>query len=113
MFSFTSSGLFFDIQYQSLVTCLSIALTPCISAEYVVEFEDQASSEGWEELKRVRGDKERVSLHLWPYMSYRFRVIAVNDVGKSSPSKPSDIHNTPAEGLELACERRSGCHSKC
>lgn len=70
-----------------------------VSTEYVVEFEDQGSKErGWEELKRVRGDKERASLPLWPYMSYRFRVIAINDVGKSDPSKPSEIHNTPAEG---------------
>nr|XP_020445297.1 neural cell adhesion molecule L1-like [Monopterus albus] len=30
-------------------------------------------------------------------MSYRFRVIAINDVGKSDPSKPSEIHNTLAE----------------
>ncbi|KAI3357413.1 hypothetical protein L3Q82_015847 [Scortum barcoo] len=66
--------------------------------EYVVEFEDQGSKErGWEELKRVGGNKERASLSLWPYMSYRFRVIAINDVGKSDPSKPSEIHNTLAE----------------
>ncbi|XP_070766445.1 neural cell adhesion molecule L1.2 [Enoplosus armatus] len=66
--------------------------------EYVVEFEDQGSKErGWEGLKRVRGNKERASLSLWPYVSYRFRVIAINDVGKSDPSKPSEIHNTPAE----------------
>lgn len=72
------------------------------SAEYVVEFEDQGLKErGWEELKRVRGNKERASLPLWPYVSYRFRVIAINDVGKSDPSKPSEIHNTPAEGQDL------------
>uniref|UniRef100_A0A8C9YA58 Neural cell adhesion molecule L1 n=1 Tax=Sander lucioperca TaxID=283035 RepID=A0A8C9YA58_SANLU len=66
--------------------------------EYVVEFEDQGSKErGWEELKRVMGNKERASLPLWPYMSYRFRVIAINYVGKSDPSRPSEIHNTPAE----------------
>ncbi|XP_042347416.1 neural cell adhesion molecule L1.2 isoform X3 [Plectropomus leopardus] len=66
--------------------------------EYVVEFENQAAKErGWEELKRVRGNKEHASLPLWPYMSYRFRVIAINDVGMSGPSKPSEIHNTPAE----------------
>lgn len=66
--------------------------------EYVVEFEDQGSKErGWEVLKRVGGNKERASLSLWPYMSYRFRVIAINDVGKSDPSKPSEIHNTLAE----------------
>lgn len=66
--------------------------------EYVVEFEEQGSKErGWEELKRVSGNKERADLSLWPYMSYRFRVIAINDVGKSNPSKPSEIHKTPAE----------------
>lgn len=65
----------------------------------MVEFEDQSSKErGWEELKRVSGSKERAVLTLWPYMSYRFRVIAINDVGKSNPSKPSEIHKTPAEG---------------
>ncbi|KAM9342050.1 neural cell adhesion molecule L1.2 [Pholidichthys leucotaenia] len=66
--------------------------------EFVVEFEDQGFKErGWEELKRVSGNMERVSLFLWPYMSYRFRVIAINDVGKSHPSKPSEIYSTPAE----------------
>ncbi|XP_041654294.1 neural cell adhesion molecule L1.2 isoform X2 [Cheilinus undulatus] len=66
--------------------------------EYVIEFEDQAlKDKGWEELKRVSGDKEHASLSLWPYASYRFRVIAINDVGKSNPSRPSEIHNTPPE----------------
>ncbi|XP_071380962.1 neural cell adhesion molecule L1.2 [Centroberyx affinis] len=66
--------------------------------EYVVEFEDQGSKErGWEALKRVGGNKESASLPLQPYMSYRFRIIAVNDVGTSDPSKPSELHNTPAE----------------
>lgn len=70
-----------------------------LSAEYVVEFEDQGLKDrGWEELKRVEGNKMHAVLPLWPYMSYRFRVIAINDLGISDPSKPSDIHNTPAEG---------------
>uniref|UniRef100_A0A8C4NUT8 L1 cell adhesion molecule, paralog a n=1 Tax=Dicentrarchus labrax TaxID=13489 RepID=A0A8C4NUT8_DICLA len=68
------------------------------SHKYVIEFEDQALKQrGWEELKKVGGNKKRASLTLWPYMSYRFRVIAINDVDKSDPSKPSEIHNTPAE----------------
>ncbi|XP_061842566.2 neural cell adhesion molecule L1.2 isoform X1 [Nerophis lumbriciformis] len=66
--------------------------------EYVIEFEDQVSNEkGWEELSRVSGNTERASLSLWPYMSYRFRVIAINEVGKSAPSKVSEIYNTAAE----------------
>lgn len=70
-----------------------------ISTEYVIEFEDQGSTQRvWEELKIVGGKKTHASLQLWPYMSYRFRVIAINDVGKSEPSKPSEIHNTAAEG---------------
>ncbi|XP_026187504.1 neural cell adhesion molecule L1.2 isoform X2 [Mastacembelus armatus] len=66
--------------------------------EYVVEFEDQDLKEiGWEELTRVSENKVHARLSLWPYMSYRFRVIAINEVGKSDSSKPSEIHNTLAE----------------
>ncbi|KAM4737433.1 neural cell adhesion molecule L1.2 isoform 2-T2 [Anableps anableps] len=66
--------------------------------EYVIEFEDQGLKErGWEELKRVGGNQNHAVLSLWPYISYRFRVIAINEVGKSDPSNPSEIHNTQAE----------------
>uniref|UniRef100_A0A3Q2V3U6 Neural cell adhesion molecule L1 n=1 Tax=Haplochromis burtoni TaxID=8153 RepID=A0A3Q2V3U6_HAPBU len=66
--------------------------------EYVVEFEDHRSNESvWKMLARVSGNKERAVLSLWPFMSYRFRIIAINDVGKSDPSKPSGIYNTLAE----------------
>ncbi|XP_077452823.1 neural cell adhesion molecule L1.2 isoform X1 [Stigmatopora argus] len=65
---------------------------------YVIEFEDQVSNEqGWEELSKVSGNDNRASLSLWPYMSYRFRVIAINGVGKSAPSKPTEIHSTTPE----------------
>lgn len=65
----------------------------------MIEFEDQGSNEKvWEELKRVGGNKNHANLRLWPYMSYRFRVTAINEVGKSDPSKASNIHNTSAEG---------------
>lgn len=75
----------------------------CVLTEYIVEFEDQEAKGDWEELKRVVGNKESTRLSLWPYMFYRFRVIAINEVGKSDPSKPSEIYNTPAEGQCDGC----------
>ncbi|CAL9703005.1 unnamed protein product [Knipowitschia caucasica] len=65
--------------------------------EYIVEFEDQEEKGEWEELKRVGGTKHNTRLSLWPYMSYRFRVSAVNEVGRSAASKPTDTYETQAE----------------
>lgn len=70
-----------------------------MSTEYVIEFEDQDLTErGWEELKRVGGNQDHAVLSLWPYVSYRFRVIAINEMGKSDPSKPSELYKTLPEG---------------
>ncbi|XP_044208310.1 neural cell adhesion molecule L1.1-like isoform X1 [Thunnus albacares] len=60
--------------------------------------EEQHSEEGkwsWEELKRVSGDVNSLQLTLHPYCTYRFRVIAVNELGPSEPSESSDFHSTP------------------
>lgn len=105
----TYTGLLFDFQHQTFtkykvfihvsVAFLVYLLSLYLSAEYVIEFEDQVLKErGWEELKIVGGNKKHASVPVWPHMSYRFRVIAINGVGKSDPSKPSDIHKMPAEG---------------
>lgn len=50
----------------------------------------------WEELMRVAGDTRRTTLPLKPFLSYRFRVIAMNRIGKSDPSQASAAYSTPA-----------------
>uniref|UniRef100_A0A8K9V7Z8 L1 cell adhesion molecule, paralog a n=1 Tax=Oncorhynchus mykiss TaxID=8022 RepID=A0A8K9V7Z8_ONCMY len=84
---------------DALSLSLSLSLSPpSFSPEFRVEFKDHVSNEwGWEELKRVSGTEKSVNLALQPYVSYRFRVISVNDIGKSDPSTPSDLHSTPPQ----------------
>uniref|UniRef100_A0A674AI15 L1 cell adhesion molecule, paralog a n=1 Tax=Salmo trutta TaxID=8032 RepID=A0A674AI15_SALTR len=43
------------------------------------------------------GTNESVTVSLQPYVSYRFRVISINNIGKSDPSMPSDLHSTPPQ----------------
>ncbi|XP_057363255.1 neural cell adhesion molecule L1-like protein isoform X5 [Manis pentadactyla] len=65
-------------------------------SEYIVEFEGNKEEPGrWEELTRVQGKETTAMLSLAPYVRYQFRVLAVNEVGRSRPSRPSDRHETP------------------
>ncbi|GAA6229497.1 neural cell adhesion molecule L1-like isoform X3 [Lates japonicus] len=67
--------------------------------EFIVEArEEQHREEGqwrWEEWKKVPGDFNHLQLTVHPFCTYRFRVIAVNELGRSNPSKASDYRSTP------------------
>ncbi|KAM7335283.1 hypothetical protein ACRRTK_005760 [Alexandromys fortis] len=65
-------------------------------SEYIIEFEGNREEPGkWQELTRVQGEETEAVLSLAPYVRYQFRVTAVNEVGRSQPSQPSDQHETP------------------
>ncbi|XP_061218104.1 neural cell adhesion molecule L1-like protein isoform X4 [Neopsephotus bourkii] len=64
--------------------------------ESIIEFEENRWEPGrWQELTRVLGNDTTALLSLAPYTNYQFRVLSVNAVGRSQPSKPSLRYATP------------------
>uniref|UniRef100_A0A8C0C431 Cell adhesion molecule L1 like n=1 Tax=Buteo japonicus TaxID=224669 RepID=A0A8C0C431_9AVES len=64
--------------------------------ESIIEFEENRWEPGrWQELTRTPGNDTTTLLSLAPYMNYQFRVVSVNAVGRSQPSKPSLRYATP------------------
>ncbi|XP_068601882.1 neural cell adhesion molecule L1.1-like [Brachionichthys hirsutus] len=67
--------------------------------EFIVEAREEQHAEEerwrWEEWKRVPGDFNHLQLSLNPFCTFRFRVVAINELGLSDPSVPSDHHSTP------------------
>ncbi|KAM5239282.1 neurofascin isoform 6-T6 [Ctenodactylus gundi] len=63
--------------------------------EYVVQFEEDQFQPGvWHDHSKFPGSVNSAVLHLSPYVNYQFRVIAVNEVGSSHPSLPSERYRT-------------------
>uniref|UniRef100_A0A8B9ZJD4 Neural cell adhesion molecule L1-like protein n=1 Tax=Anas platyrhynchos TaxID=8839 RepID=A0A8B9ZJD4_ANAPL len=66
------------------------------STESIIEYEESQWEPGrWQELTQVPGNDTTALLTLAPYMNYQFRVVSVNAVGRSQPSKPSLRYATP------------------
>ncbi|XP_078027675.1 neurofascin homolog (chicken) a isoform X17 [Epinephelus lanceolatus] len=63
--------------------------------EFLVQFEEDRWEPGrWQDLASYPGDLNSVILQLAPFVNYQFRVIAINSVGPSQPSRPSPRYKT-------------------
>ncbi|XP_076860253.1 neurofascin homolog (chicken) a isoform X15 [Brachyhypopomus gauderio] len=63
--------------------------------EFLVQYEEDRWRPGeWQNLSSYSGDQNSVNLQLSPYVNYRFRVVAINSVGPSLPSRPSTHYKT-------------------
>ncbi|CAI9615718.1 unnamed protein product [Staurois parvus] len=65
--------------------------------EFIIEYEDGMREPGiWHLQTIVSGTQTTASLTLSPYVNYSFRVIAVNEIGRSDPSVSSERYMTKA-----------------
>ncbi|KAL0608962.1 Neurofascin, partial [Plecturocebus cupreus] len=63
--------------------------------DYIVQFEEDQFQPGvWHDHSKYPGSVNSAVLRLSPYVNYQFRVIAINEVGSSHPSLPSERYRT-------------------
>ncbi|XP_062871146.1 neural cell adhesion molecule L1.1 [Trichomycterus rosablanca] len=65
--------------------------------EFVIEMREDLHSEtgAWQEMKRVSEEIHHLEIALNPFCTYHFKVAAVNEVGVSDFSAPSESYTTP------------------
>ncbi|XP_049713918.1 neurofascin isoform X3 [Elephas maximus indicus] len=69
--------------------------------DYVVQFEEDQFQPGvWHDHSKFPGSVNSAVLQLSPYVNYQFRVIAINEVGSSHPSLPSERYRTSGAAPE-------------
>ncbi|XP_056429913.1 neuronal cell adhesion molecule isoform X10 [Hyla sarda] len=65
--------------------------------EFIIEYEDAMHEPGvWHVHSKVSGTQSTATLSLSPYVNYSFRVIAVNEIGRSDHSDSSERYMTKA-----------------
>ncbi|XP_039882062.1 neuronal cell adhesion molecule-like isoform X13 [Simochromis diagramma] len=63
--------------------------------KFLIQYEDSLHHRGhWRNLTEVPGTKTTAHLKLSPHVHYTFRVLALNAVGFSNPSRPSRMYKT-------------------
>ncbi|KAK3519471.1 hypothetical protein QTP70_031299 [Hemibagrus guttatus] len=68
--------------------------------EYLVQYTEDLLADywlvasGWKNLTSYPGQLNSVMLKLTPFVEYQFRVVAINEIGASKPSKPSPYYET-------------------
>ncbi|KAL0978112.1 hypothetical protein UPYG_G00166040 [Umbra pygmaea] len=81
--------------------------------QFLVQFEEDHWDRGkWQNLSSYHGDLNSVVLQLSPYINYQFRVIAVNSVGQSVPSRPSERYQTSGAVPDVVPRGLKGWGSK-
>lgn len=61
-----------------------------VITDYLVQFDDDDWLPGkWKNLSLYPGNLNSVILHLIPFTYYQFRVLAINGIGMSRPSRSS------------------------
>ncbi|KAF3856883.1 hypothetical protein F7725_017606 [Dissostichus mawsoni] len=74
---------------------MDLDLSDPAARSFLVQFEEDHWEPGrWQDLSSYPGDLNSVILQLNPFVNYQFRVIAINSVGQSTPSRPSPRYKT-------------------
>nr|XP_033773481.1 neurofascin isoform X4 [Geotrypetes seraphini] len=70
--------------------------------DFIIQFEeDRYQPRTWHNLSTVRSNVNSAVLKLAPYVNYQFRVLAVNELGSSLPSTPSERYQTNGAPPEI------------